>query len=97
MAATAVPRDKIDVSGRVTWFASSANARRGFCAICGSQLFWDGPSDNLAIFAGSLDNPTGLSMAGHIYVADKGDYYDLTDDLPKAAGTDPDLSGVDGA
>jgi hypothetical protein len=38
--------------------------------------------------AGSLDTPTGLKAVAHIYAGDKGDYYDLDDQLPRHAGGD---------
>ena len=92
VAATSAPRDRIDIDGTVAWFASSETARRGFCPTCGSNLFWDGPGTHLSIMAGTLDAPTGVSLAGHIFVADKGDYYDIADDLPLAEGADPALT-----
>jgi len=66
------------------WYRASDHARRGFCAECGSTLFWqsDG-ADRIAIAAGSLDGKTGLVTAAHIFVADKGDYYQLDDSLPQ--------------
>jgi len=92
VAATSCGRDDIEISGDVTWYQSSDTARRGFCGICGSNLFWDGAGANLSIHAGTLDGDTGLTMAGHIFCADKGDYYELGDDLPKADGSDPELT-----
>jgi len=92
VAATSVHRDSIVISGQVTWFASSDTARRGFCGTCGSNLFWDGPGENLSIFAGTLDGPTGLQMKAHIFCADKGDYYDLDDGLPQATADDPNFT-----
>ena len=92
VAATSAAREHIRISGAVTWYQSSDTARRGFCAICGSNLFWDGAGDNLSIFAGSLDGETGQKTAGHIYVADKGDYYEITDGLPQAQKHDPNLT-----
>jgi hypothetical protein len=92
VAATSAPRNAVEVTGDVTWFRSSDRARRGFCPICGSNLFWDGPGANLSIFAGTLDAPTGLQLAGHIYCADKGDYYEIADALPRAEGSDPNLT-----
>ncbi|MEM1301990.1 MAG: GFA family protein [Pseudomonadota bacterium] len=88
VAATAVDRDALHISGNVTWFASSDTAERGFCGICGSNLFWDAGGDHVSIFAGTLDRPTDLKIAGHIYCADKGDYYAISDGAPKAAGND---------
>ncbi|MGF1611134.1 MAG: GFA family protein [Kiloniellales bacterium] len=73
--------------GGLAWYASSERARRGFCRICGASLFWQ-PSelDYVAIAAGSLDQPSGLRTRGHIYVADKGDYYEIADDLAQYPG-----------
>jgi hypothetical protein len=68
----------------LAWYRSSDIAERGFCKDCGSTLFWAGDGkDYLSIALGALDPPTGLKIAKHIYVADKSDYYDITDDLPK--------------
>lgn len=92
VAATSALREAVAVSGTVAWYASSDSARRGFCATCGSNLFWDGPGANLSIFAGTLDGATGLTTAGHIYCTDKGDYYEIGDGLPQAPGYDPMLT-----
>ena len=71
---------------------SSAEARRGFCGTCGSNLFWDGGGASLSIMAGTFDPPTGLAMAGHVFVADKPDWYEIADELPQAEGRDPRLT-----
>ena len=92
VAATSAARDAVEIVGEVRWYASSDQARRGFCPECGSNLFWDGSGTNLSIFAGTLDAPTGLAIKGHIYCADKGDYYEITDGEPQADGRDPDLT-----
>ncbi|MGR3435162.1 MAG: GFA family protein [Shimia sp.] len=92
VAATSAPRSAVEIAGEVRWFASSETARRGFCPVCGSPLFWDGAGANLSILAGTLDGPTGLEIAGHIFVADKGDYYDIEDGTRQAPGRDPDLT-----
>lgn len=68
----------------LAWYDSSSRARRGFCSRCGSSLFWEGVGrDEIDILAGTLDQPTGLKLTDHIYVADKGDYYDISDGLPQ--------------
>ena len=72
----------------LSWYASSNRARRGFCRHCGSHLFWDAVSqDTVGIVAGTLDLPTGLATLGHIFVAEKSDFYELTDDHPSFNGT----------
>lgn len=83
---TDVPRDAVKIVGaeHVTWFRSSEKARRGFCAICGSSLFFDPPArDWIAIAMGAFDPPTGTRTGMHIFVAEKGDYYDIDDGLPQ--------------
>lgn len=64
---------------------SEARARRGFCAECGSSLFWDPPGrETISIAAGTLDGETGLRVVSHWYVSQAGDYYDIPDDgLPR--------------
>ncbi|MGI8901159.1 MAG: GFA family protein [Nocardioides sp.] len=74
----------------VRWFMIPGNGprpRRGFCPTCGSSLFWDAPERlTIGISAGSLDQPTGLHSAGHVYVAQAADYELLVDDgLPHRA------------
>ena len=89
VAATAVAKDAllIEADDSLEWFASSEIASRGFCSRCGSSLFWRPETrDYVCIMAGTLDESTGLKAVEHIYVKDKGGYYDLTDDLPKAPG-----------
>lgn len=92
VAATSAARGDIQITGDVTWYASSESARRGFCGVCGSNLFWDGAGANLSIFAGTLDGDPGVRIAAHIYCDDKGAYYEIDDDLPHAPGYDPDLT-----
>lgn len=66
------------------WFRASDTARRGFCANCGSSIFWQHDNeDATSVATGTLDGPTGIETAEHIYVADKGDYYELADGLPQ--------------
>lgn len=92
VAATSAAREHVRIKGDVSWFASSESAKRAFCPICGSNLFWDGPGSHLSIFAGTLDSPTGLRMAGHIFCADKGDYYEIADGLPQIDQDDAALT-----
>lgn len=73
----------IEMDGTPTWYDSTpGKARRGFCGTCGSTLVWE-EFDGLAyLMAGLLDAPTGLKADGHIFYADKGDYYRASDGLP---------------
>ena len=72
------------VDESLEWFASSEFASRGFCRRCGSSLFWLSEArDHVSIMGGTLDEGSGLQAVKHIYVNDKAEYYELTDDLPK--------------
>jgi hypothetical protein len=64
----------------LAWYRAGDTAGRGFCKACGSLLFWKGDGrDYTSIAAGCLDGATGLKIEGHIYCADKGDYYEILD------------------
>lgn len=85
-ASANVPRSALTVTGgeHVRWYASSAKVRRGFCGRCGSPLFWDPlERDWTGIALGAFDSPTGIRLEKHIFVAEKGDYYDIADGLPQ--------------
>src|SRR5688572_21797550 len=73
-------------SGGLRWYRASAKARRGFCGYCGSSLFCEPASgERVSIAAGTLDLPTGLETAVHVFVEDSGDYYIISDGLPQRA------------
>jgi len=83
---TDVPRSSVKVRGaeNVTWFTSSSKARRGFCATCGSSLFWDPIDRNwTGIAMGAFDGPTETRLHVHVYTSEKGDYYDIADGVPR--------------
>lgn len=89
LASTDVPRAMLKVHGgdHVTWFRSSEKVRRGFCSRCGASLFFD-PLDRekhdwIGIAMGGFDTPTQTRLALHIFVAEKGDYYEIHDGLPQ--------------
>lgn len=77
-AATSVPRDRFHLTrgDALKWFRSSDTAERGFCGICSASLFWKPTGeDRISIAAGSLDGPSGLSVAEDWHLESAGDYY----------------------
>lgn len=89
LASTEVPRSALRIHGEqhLKWYTSSVKVRRGFCVECGTSLFFD-PLDTIkhdwiGIAMGAFDSPTGTQLALHIFVAEKGDYYEITDNLPQ--------------
>lgn len=87
MASTDVPRASLTLrsgADKLAWYPSSDHVRRGFCAVCGSTLFWDpAQRDIVSVAMGAFDGPTGTTLAMHIFTADKGDYYAIGDGLPQ--------------
>lgn len=73
----------------LTWYKASDFASRGFCRQCGSTLFWsrDG-SPLIHVMMGTLEAPTGLKLAAHMWTSQKGDYYEIADGLRQVEGDD---------
>ena len=85
---TDVPRAALTVHGaeEVRWFHSSEKVRRGFCSTCGASLFWDPiHRDFIGVAMGAFDGPTETHLAIHVFVSEKGDYYEIADGLPQKA------------
>jgi len=83
---TDVPKSDLTIRGaeHLSWFRSSDKVQRGFCSRCGSSLFFEPfHRDWIGVAMGAFDGPTGSRMGLHIFVAEKGDYYDITDGLPQ--------------
>jgi len=79
-----VADNDLTITGPVNWYASSDLAKRGSCPRCGSFLFWKAHDEDTTSFAlGAVDGATGLKIAKHIFVASKGDYYDIADVVPQ--------------
>jgi hypothetical protein len=89
-AYTAVALADLAIEGEadLKWYQSSDFARRGFCARCGSSLFWHAlGEDGISIAAGTLDAPTGLATVRNIFAAHAGDYYQLDEALETVPGS----------
>ncbi|SLN53059.1 Glutathione-dependent formaldehyde-activating enzyme [Roseovarius albus] len=85
-ASVSVPLHAVTIKGQdsLKWYASSDIARRGFCTECGSSLFFERlGKGRIAIGAGTLTQPTGLKTGKHIFLADKGDHYDISCSAPQ--------------
>jgi hypothetical protein len=83
-ASTDVQRSAIDINrqDKLTWHQASAKVRRGFCSVCGASLFFDPlAADWIGVAMGAFDTPTLTQLEKHIFVAEKGDYYPISDGL----------------
>jgi len=63
----------------LAWYVDRNERSRGFCRSCGCGLFWSREGDDeIYVQAGALDEPTGLRIEGHMMVASKADWEDLS-------------------
>jgi hypothetical protein len=85
-SSTHIPETNLTLTAQdsLRWYAASDAAKRGFCGNCGSFLFWKhNDESNVSVAMGALSSPTGAQLARHIFTVDKGDYYQIADDLPQ--------------
>ncbi len=94
-AATNVKRTDLTIEGKeaMTWYAASNFARRGFCATCGSAMFWQ-ENDGvwISILAGSFDTPLEGKIGRHIFCEGRAQFYDIEDGAPQYQKGSPGLS-----
>ena len=79
-----VPLDSVAMSGPLGWHHSTEPVRRGFCTQCGTTLFSERQSANVAgLSMGSLDDPGRFQPTEHIWVSSKQAWVVLEDGLPQ--------------
>jgi hypothetical protein len=92
-----VPNEQFRFTGGedlVGWYASTPEARRGFCRTCGSTLFftserWAGETH---IALAHMDQPIDREPAAHVFYDTHVEWVELGDTLKKlggSSGTDP--------
>lgn len=74
-------------------YASSDWAERGFCATCGSSLFYritaPGPHQGQYAFGlGTLDDADGIPLTSEIFIEEKPDGYSFAGDTTKMTGAE---------
>lgn len=74
-----------EVRGARRIFASSPGVRRGFCGTCGTSLTYEGDawSDEVHIYAATLDQPAAFPPTAHTYTVDRIAWFDPDDGLPR--------------
>ena len=79
LAFLTVPWDAVDWQGSPAIYRHTEKADRGFCAGCGSYLYWrERSSDMVDLSAGLFHAPTGLHLGPPSFTGNKGDYYEVT-------------------
>ena len=86
-----VPEPSVTLHSRatITQYTTPGGGQRGFCSTCGSSLWFRAADGAFSIEAGCITAPTGGHLTRHIFTADKGDYYSLTDGLPQFPQSGP--------
>jgi hypothetical protein len=74
---------------RVVRHASSPEARRSFCAVCGSQVTFEATRwpGEVHVARACLPDALELSPKAHAFWSDRAPWVDLHDDLPKFGGS----------
>ena len=85
----AVSVGKVTFKGEqnITRYDSSEWAERGFCKVCGSNLFfrWKEP-DHYLLWMGTIDDLAPFNLADEIYIDKKPPLYDLAGERPRLTG-----------
>jgi hypothetical protein len=87
--ALGVSAGSVEFDGRehVATFDSSEWAERGFCARCGSSLFYRLKAhDQYVLFTGTFDSQDGITLAGEIFIDAKPPGYDFAGDHARLTG-----------
>ncbi len=85
----AAPCKAAKFDGPVTHYASSEHAERGFCATCGTHLFFYARTAGIyAVPIGLFDDQTGLPFRAEIYVDRKPDYYAFSNETKQITGAE---------
>jgi hypothetical protein len=74
-------------SESLKWYESSGWARRGFCSICGANLFYNlKGSETYSVSAGALNIPHGTQLTKEIFIDEKPDYYAIAGERTRLTG-----------
>ena len=80
---------EIDGEENIVRFRSSEWAERAFCGVCGSNLFYQlVDTDKIGVEAGLLDDQSGLTFTGQIFIDEKPDWYTFANETKKMTGAE---------
>ena len=67
----------------------AAGIDRSFCSICGSSLTYEANyfPNYIQVHIGSLDNPNKIEPLAHVHFAEKIEWFDVDDKLPRFEGS----------
>lgn len=79
------PHGALSIEGTVTWYQSSTHARRGFCAACGSSLFFatDHHRSEIEVTVATLADADKVAPRYHSWTSNKLPWEHIGDGLPR--------------
>ncbi|MEM8790703.1 MAG: GFA family protein [Pseudomonadota bacterium] len=79
----------VEAGDHLRWYKSSEKADRGFCAKCGSSLFFRSrdTESRWNVSAGALGDHL-FEIKAHAWVEDQPDWYAFADDTPRLRSTE---------
>jgi hypothetical protein len=80
--------DLVFTRGRPVKF-EVAGIDRGFCSTCGSTLTYEANRfpNYIQVHIGALDNPNSIKPLAHVHFAEKIEWFDVEDQLPRFEGS----------
>ncbi len=79
----------MDDRSSLKWYESSGWGKRGFCADCGSHLFWAMKDESMMVpFAGSLDDQTDINFGMEIFVDEQPEFYEFKNQTVRKTGAE---------
>lgn len=89
LLAVAVGGVRFEGGQHIRRYDSSAWAERGFCDVCGSNLFYRlKEGDRYMLCQGAFDDESSFQLVGEIYVDEKPPGYDFAGDHPRQTGAE---------
>lgn len=88
---TGVPPARLTVTAgadQIASYQSSAEGRRRFCRVCGSQLFCQTEPEVVDIALAALHGKIDRDPEAHYYYDSRAEWTHVNDDLPKLGGED---------
>ncbi len=74
---------------------SSENAKRGFCAQCGSWVSWQWFDEKISLTAGSFDHPECIIPNYHVFTESQVPWISIDDALPRYRRYPPEIGSQD--
>lgn len=92
-----VPETAFEITGgasNLRWYHSSKQSRRGFCAECGTTLFFASVASpgETHIALATTDGPIDRQPQGHVFFDHHVPWFEPNDDLPRVRSDDSALA-----